>query len=273
MSMVNTNYTQKNRSDFANTYVKKAGVSYSSKTASGESVVEDYKRRHPEDAAHVHKQVQAGKKVWAKNGVEHVSRDGMSMEEYQRFFHTLLDTIPYDSSRACDVSYLSVSDEGWEQMKKDPEYEAWILGYFVEDRSVRNPFFGWGGNTGIICFEHFGASIEEHHGEGFSKSAINGNKNKKKEESWWDKRRKRTKELLMQQQAKAIEEARAKREASLQEYRNHQLKSQQKLISFLTGEPKRRLGGQTDDRAFAAAAYENMAGLFHSIIRDSEFKR
>lgn len=273
MSIININYVPKSSDSFAKTYVKKANVSYNSIASSKESVVEDYKRRHPESAAHVNQQVQAGKKVWAKNGVEDVSRDDMSMEEYQKFFHALLGTIPYDSTRVCDVNYLTISDEGWEQMKKDPEYEAWILGYFVEDRSVRNPFFGWGGNTGMVCFERFGASIEEHHGQGFSKSAVNGDKNKKKEESWWDKRRKKTKELMMEQQVKAVEEARAKREANLQEYRNHQLKSQQRLKSFLTGKPQQQFMNQTDDRKSAAEAYENMAGLFQSIIRYSDFKR
>lgn len=273
MSIINTSYIQKSSGGFANTYVKKADAFYSGKTASKESVVEDYKRKHPESAAHVSQQVQAGKKVCAKNGAENVSRDEMSMEEYQRFFYALLDTIPYDSTRVCDVSYLTISDKGWEQMKQDPEYEAWILGYFVEDRAVRNPFFGWGGNTGSVCFEYFGASIEEHHGEGFSKSAINGGKKKDKEESWWDKRRKKSKELMMEQQVKAIEEARARREANLQEYRNHQLKSQQKLRSFLTGKPERQLTNMTDERQSGAAAYENMAGLFHSVIRSSDFKR
>lgn len=266
MSIIHTNYIQKSSGSFANAYIKRAEVSYSSKAASKESVVEAYKRKHPESAAHVSKQVQAGKKVWVKNGMEHVSRDEMSMEEYQRFFYALLDTIPYDSTRVCDVSHLSISDKGWEQMKQDSEYEAWILGYFVEDRAVRNPFFGRGGNMGMICFEHFGASIEEHHGEGFSKSAINGDKDNREEESWWDKRRKKTKELMQEQQAKAIEEARARREENLQEYRNHQLKSQQKLRSFLTGKPERQIINVTGERQFGIAAYENMLELFQNIF-------
>ncbi len=181
MSIIHTNYIQKSSGSFANAYIKKAEVSYSSsKTAPKESVVEAYKRKHPESAAHVSRQVQAGKKVWAKNGMEHVSRDGMPMEEYQRFFYALLDTIPYDSTRVCDVSHLSISDKGWEQMKQDSEYEAWILGYFVEDRAVRN----------------------------------------------------------------------------------HQLKSQQKLRSFLTGKPERQIINVTGERKFGIAAYENILEMW-----------
>lgn len=63
MSIIHTNYIQKSSGSFANAYIKKAEVSYSSsKTAPKESVVEAYKRKHPESAAHVSKQVQAGKK-------------------------------------------------------------------------------------------------------------------------------------------------------------------------------------------------------------------
>jgi hypothetical protein len=69
----------------------------------------------------------------------------------------------------------------------------------------------------MIIFEHFGASIDEHHGEGYSKSAINGDKTEDEEESWWMKRRKKTKELLEEQQLKAAREAKAKEAADLQE--------------------------------------------------------
>ncbi len=78
---------------------------------------------------------------------------------------------------------------------------------------------------------------------------------------------------MMEQQVKAIEEARAKREETLQEYRNHQLKSQQKLRSFLTGKPERQFVNQPEEKQLAAAAYENTAGLFQSLIRNSDFKR
>lgn len=271
MSIIGTDYTQKSSYTytFTSTYTEKtksqdSNAAYRNK----ESVVDDYKKRHPEDAAHVDKQVQAGKKVRAKNGAENVSREDMTMEEYQSYFYSLLDTVPYDATRVYDENHLSISDEGWEQMKKDPDYEAWILGYFAEDRAVRNPFFGWGGNSGMVIFEHFGASIEEHHGEGYSKSSINGDKTAKKEESWWMKRHKRTKELLKEQQLKAAKEAKAKEAADLQEYRNHQLKRQQSLHMFLTGQPKGSAQNITDDgrmKAEALASYETM-GLFHGIF-------
>lgn len=45
--------------------------------------------------------------------------------------------------------------------ENDPEYEAWVLGYTIENRSVHFPF-----QASFLNVEKFGASIEEHHGEG-----------------------------------------------------------------------------------------------------------
>lgn len=166
-----------------------------------ESVVDAYKRKHPDHASHVDQQLRAGQAVRDKNGAG-VSTQDMTMAEYQAWFYALLDTIPYDPTRVNDTTTISISDRGWEQMRKDPDYEAWILGYFVEDRSVHNPFFGWGNNEGCVIFERFGASIEEHRGDGFSKAALKGSKpddDDDDEEDWWIKRHKRMKKLLKEQ--------------------------------------------------------------------------
>ena len=159
--------------DVANTV--EAKMKNTTGRAGKESVVEKYKREHPKDASHVSAQVNAGIKARRKNGVENISTERMTMEEYKNYFNWLLGTIPCHPTRIHDDVTISITEEGWEQMKNDPEYEAWVLGYFVEDRAVPNPFLGWGGNRGSVVFEHFGASIEEHHGEGFCKMAPGSN--------------------------------------------------------------------------------------------------
>ena len=73
-----------------------------------------------------------------------------------------MDAIPCDSSQINDTKIWSITEEDWEQMKNDPDYEAWVLGYMIEDRSVHFPF-----QTSNICIEKFRASIEEHIGQGF----------------------------------------------------------------------------------------------------------
>lgn len=200
-----------------------------------DGAVEDYVSRHPEDASHVYAQVSAGKAVRRKNGVEDISVEDMTMEEYKNYFNALLDSIPYDATRLNDDVFISISEEGWKQMKKDPDYEAWVLGYFVEDRAVRNPFFGWG-NSGSVITEHFGASIEEHHGEGFSKSGPAESGKKADEETWWEKRHKRMKENLARQVKKAQIEAENKSREAKREYWMNQLQNQQRLHQFLAGE-------------------------------------
>lgn len=229
------------------------------------SVVEDYKARHPQDASHVSAQVNAGKAVRRKWGGEHVDTGNMTMEEYQAHFYSMLGTIPYHPTRLNDDVVVSISEEGWEQMKNDPEYEAWVLGYFVEDRAVPNPFYGWGGNSGSLVIEHFGASIEEHHGEGYSKSdtGSGGSKTEREQESWWDKRHKRMKKALKEQAIRDQEKSQAKRRADRKEYLMHQLESQQRLHHFLTadGEDDGRYLNQRQAEAEPLPVYENLVSI------------
>lgn len=195
------------------------------------SVVDAYISQHPENASHVKKQVRDGKAVREKNGAGDVNTGAMSMEEYQIYFYALLSTIPYDATRVHDDVTILISDAGWEQMKMDPDYEAWILGYFVEDRAVRNPFFGMGGNGGSIVIERFGASIEEHHGEGVSKPSRK-NRSGQDEESWWDMRQRRRKELRKKQWKQDLMKARAKRAAEQKLYWKLHMESQQRMQEY-----------------------------------------
>lgn len=266
-----TKKTENSQASYSDIMMRTAQKKESNRTQK-ESVVDEYKKRHPEDASHVDSQVKAGKAVRDKNGAEHVSTEDMTMEEYKQYFNYLLSTIPRDSTRIYDQEIVSISDKGWEQMKNDSDYEAWVLGYFVEDRSVRNPFFGWGGNSGIFVVEEFGASIEEHHGVGFSKSALKATgKKDDDEESWWTKRHRRMEELLLEQAEKMQKRNQAAGTLAQQEFRNRQLEEQQRLQSFLTGKMQE---GQEQKPAYqpvaiAAAAYEGVISSYNSSIAKS----
>ncbi len=162
------------------------------KASQKESVVDEYKKNHPKDAWHVENQVRAGQRVLAKNNAEGISREDMTMDEYKQFFTKLMDSIPYDVSQKNDVNVWSISDKGWEQMKNDPLYEAWVLGYTSEDRSVHNPFASMMGYSPNYHTERFGASIEEHLGQSGPMGGSMGRRKVKDddEESWWIRRRK-----------------------------------------------------------------------------------
>ncbi len=201
--------------------------------AERESVVEQYKQRHPENAAHVDSQVRAGRRVLAKYGFEGVDRDQMSMNAYKTMIYSILDRIPFDVTRQYDREIISISEKGWEQMKGDADYEAWILGYTVENRSVPNPFSGWMGASGNLCIEKFGASIEEHMGQSMpmdrKPSAV---PNGEKQESWWDKRHKRMKEQMAEDVRKARLRRAAHQEQERQKYWKESFESRQRMDDF-----------------------------------------
>lgn len=250
---------------------KKTSSSNTFQDSLEESVVDSFKRRRPDCARHVDQQVRAGRAVKERNGVSNLSTADMTMEEYQAYFYGLLETIPYDSTRVNDTSIITISEAGWEQMRKDPDYESWILGYFVEDRSVRNPFFGWGNDAGSMITEHFGASIEEHHGEGFSKAACKGDSDKDndddEEEDWWIKRHKRMKKLMREQVERTMKRDAAGKAAAKEEYARQQYLSRQRQHSFLTAsatDANDIIKPDVKDIAasMAAAAYVNTIDLF-----------
>ena len=166
------------------------------------NVVREFMQKHPASAPHVSQQVQAGKNYIKNNGGDQVSRSDMTMDEYQAFITDLMDKVPFDSSQTNCRAMWSITEEGWEQMKNDPDYEAWILGYTIEDRSVQFPF-----QASSLNIEKFGASIEEHHGEGIPMNSESPKKSEKKEDSWWMKRYKKMKELMKMQQEEALKEA------------------------------------------------------------------
>lgn len=230
-----------------------------------ESVVDAFRRKHPEDKAHVDTQVKAGKKVLEKNGVENVSREDMTMEEYKLFFTALMDSIPFDPSHRGDVEIWSISEKGWEQMKNDPEYEAWVLGYTSENRSVYNPFASWPGYSPNVCTEKFGDSIEQHIGQSVPMSTGSSKKaNDSDEESWWVKRHKRLKEILEEQEKRARERAALNRNALDEQLFQEQMASSARLKQFLTngviGDEETAFS--SGHMTVAANTYDSMMDLF-----------
>ena len=271
---INTNYTAGIYNNSVNRQAKSSQMettSFADKVAEKrESAVDRYKKNHPKDAAHVDTQVQAGKSVIAKNGADNVSREDMTMEEYKNFINGLMNSIPFDATRIYDREIVSISDAGWEQMKNDPDYEAWVLGYTVENRSVRNPFFGWPGASGSVYVEKFGASIEEHIGQSVGTSGPGGSSNHvKNEKSWWEKRHEKMEELMEEQAKKAMKKAQAQRAFEQERSLNSRLASQQRLQNFLSDSTQ----GSADMMDFKPAAIGALAAMAYenniSILSDS----
>ena len=221
--------------------VKSYAVNRKNNMASNEkSAVAKYKKSHPESRHIVDSQVNAGRAVLEKNGATNVSRQDMTMEEYKQFITNLMNSIPFDATQSNNVEIWSISEEGWEQMKKDSDYEAWVLGYTSQNRAVRNPFAGLMGNMGNFCTEKFGASIDEHIGQSVSMSTMNGNtsaKNKNKK-SWWQERNERYEEMV-EEWTKAVQLRHQVLRAKMMEQYEFELQEQglQKLGSFQMTNP------------------------------------
>ena len=236
-----------------------------------ESAVDDFKMRHPDRAGHVDKQVRAGQKFLEKNGLDKSLTKSMTLEEYQAYIYTLIEKIPYDYTRRNDTAFVSISDRGWEQMRKDPKYEAWIIGYLVEDRSIRNPFYAWGNNAGSVISERFGASIDEHLGQSVSKAGFKGNSSDNdddEEEDWWIKRHKRMKKLMKEQVERTMKSDAAQKAVLQDEYTRQQYLSAQRRQSFLetgTAETPFEPTMGSSAAANAAAAYTSVIDLFGAV--------
>ena len=266
-SQYTTNQTAaSSASSFSEAVTNSASAAQTSRVT--ESAVDAYKKKHPEDASHVDSQVKAGKKVLEKNGATDISREDMTMEEYKQFFTALMDSIPFDASHNGDVEIWSISEKGWEQMKNDPEYEAWVLGYTSENRAVYNPFASWPGYSPNVCTEKFGDSIEQHIGQSVPMSSGSSSKtDSSDEESWWIKRQKKLKELLEEQEERARERAALNRNAMEEALLQEQMASNARLQQFLTNgvigdaETAFTASGHV---TVATSAYESVMDLFSS---------
>ncbi|MCM1128150.1 MAG: hypothetical protein NC429_16985 [Lachnospiraceae bacterium] len=245
---------------------KSSSVSFAesvNKAAGKESVVDEYKRKHPKEAGTVDGQVNSGKAVLKKNGADKVSREDMTMEEYKQFFTKLMNGIPFDSSQQMDVEIWNISEKGWEQMKNDPEYEAWVLGYTAQDRAVHIPFASMPGYSANLHTEQFGASIEEHLGQSVPMNS-SGSKasSASDEEDWWEKRHKKLEEFLEQQEKKAVE-----RRASAQS-RNQQAQLLQMQMQMMQNAGYQQLasgymGGGVPASLAGAFLQTGAAGMFY----------
>ncbi len=158
-----------------NTTKPSSKVNNSSKTLSDKvktGGVQEFIRKNPKEAYNVRRMLAQGKTV-KKNYPPEKSNQDMTMDEYKEYIMDTINKLPRDISQLHDDVTVNISEEGWETMKADPEYEAWVLGYFKEDFAVKIPYNGMG-TDGISAVETFGASIGEHLGESVARTTNNG---------------------------------------------------------------------------------------------------
>lgn len=126
---------------------------------------------------------------------ETVSTKGMTMKEYKQYIHDKISQIPLHPSRMQESISINISDAGFEAMKNDPEYEAWVLndlrtGWAQPDR--------WAGVCGgAYSTIYYGATKEECRAQMWSAGYQNGSGkslfDSKAKDCFWERRARETK--------------------------------------------------------------------------------
>ncbi len=130
--------------------------------------MEEYYTRKPQYKERAKERVEGGYVVLKCAGISAEDMESMSMSEFKNVMSRVIAGIPHHATRPYDEETVLISEEGWENMKRDPDYAAYVAGLLREDRSFANPFFAMG-DKGSYVVQHFGASPEDYHGVGFSK--------------------------------------------------------------------------------------------------------
>ncbi len=105
----------------------------------------------------------------SKNISDTVENDVETLEEYKCRIRREIDKIPSHPSHKKIAETLVISEEGYQAMKDDPEYEKWVLGYIRENRSVNMSMMT--NKKEYISgtdYEYIGATKEECRGEGYN---------------------------------------------------------------------------------------------------------
>lgn len=121
-----------------------------------------------------------------------VSTKDMTLEEYKDYIHEKISEMPFCADAMNDSYSIDITDDGFNAMKNDPEYEKWVLN---EMKTIfETPYPSWARTIrkNRYCVIHFGATKEECYGMSWGNSYQNGNGGKvweaQSKGSFWTKR-------------------------------------------------------------------------------------
>ena len=134
----------------------------------------------------------------ARDGLKKISRQEMTLDEYKSYIEGQLQNIPRNITRHRDDVTIVISDEGFQAMQNDSDYEAWVLDSVREELSFPDYLCGYPGTYGRHEVIQFGATKEDYRGQSF---AIHKNDSRHvEEETYWERRLKRLKARLKAEQ-------------------------------------------------------------------------
>ena len=204
------------------------------------------------------------------SSISNKSKEEMTMDEYKQWFMNEMSGMPVSGwyRSTCVGGALTITEECFERMKTDPEWEKTVLGMVRKMYSCTGIM-----GSKMIGYQVIGATPEQCHGEGIpvkDGSPLSADN----EESWWEKRHKRMEELMEEQEKEAVKKAQARRAAAQENYLKSQMASRQRQQAFLAE------GIQNDDgaaaiqsagvSALAATAYEENISTFSKSVVGSQ---
>ena len=204
------------------------------------------------------------------SSISNKTKEEMTMDEYKQWVMNEMSQMPVSGwyRSTCVGGSLIITDEAFEKMKSDPEWENTVMN-MVRKMYSTNGIMG----SKMIGFQVIGASPEECYGEGIPvKSDSNSDDLSDDEESWWEKRHEEFEEIIAEQIKEAQEKARAQKELAWANYLNSQLVSQQRLQGFLI-ESVQSGQDRTNISAFqpmGVSAYEDTISTFSKSVIESQ---
>ncbi|MCI8484958.1 MAG: hypothetical protein HFH41_11575 [Lachnospiraceae bacterium] len=141
--------------------------------------------------------------------VDIVSDGEMTLEEYKQYIYDKIANIPVSPSQMSSSFSVHISEEGFQAMKEDPDYEKWVLDTLKYDFGFDNPWAGIAGGSYVV--HNFGATKEEYSGQSWYAGYQNGKGgslfHQRAENSFWERRVERRKQL--QEQFEELQQKRA----------------------------------------------------------------
>lgn len=95
-----------------------------------------------------------------------VSTKNMTMKQYKNYIKGKINALPVSASQKLNSVSVNITEEGFEAMKNDPEYESWVLDTLGKDFAYNDPWAGYSGGRYVV--HHFGATKEEYRGQSWS---------------------------------------------------------------------------------------------------------
>lgn len=193
------------------------------------------------------------------SSISNKSKEEMTMEEYKQWFLNEMSRIPVSGwyRSTCVGGALIITEECFERMKNDPEWEKTVF-------DMIRRMYSSGGimGTKMIGYQVIGATPKQCHVEGIPVKE-RPRPSVAKEKTWWEKRCERMKKLMKEKEKENLKKAQARREAEQEYYWNSQIANRKRLQAFLTEGRE----GQQESMEAAAFQMESISSLMAALLR------